>query len=76
MQDEKTSADETHESPVDETLESEGFSETEDALKGSDVQSGTGEAEASKDFDEQSDSKVTAGATEQNPETEEPEGTP
>ncbi len=79
---EKTAADETtHESPVEETLSAEGFSDTEDALKGADIQSGSGDAEATKAFDEQSDEKV-AGSTEPNPSVEsdtglgEPEGTP
>jgi hypothetical protein len=46
----------------------------EDALKDATVKSGTGNPE--KAYDEQSDEKVTSGATEQNPETDDPEGTP
>jgi hypothetical protein len=73
---EKLPADETtHESPVDDTLGAEGFSDTEDALKGADITSGTGDAEATKAFDEQSDDKV-AGSTEGNPNVEGPDGTP
>jgi hypothetical protein len=75
MSDEKTAADETHESPVEETLAAEGFSDTEDALKGADIKSGTGDAEATKAYDEQSDDKV-AGSTEGNPNVEGPDGTP
>lgn len=71
--DQKTHADETHESPVEETLKAEGFSDTEDALKDADIKSGTGDAEAEKAFDEQSDKKVTSGATERNPATGNPE---
>lgn len=74
--DHKTAADETHESPVEETLEAEGFSDTQDALKGADIKSGEGNAEAEKLYDEQSDKKVTAGATEHNPNVEGPDGTP
>ena len=73
--DQKTAADETPESPVDETLQAEGFSDSEDALKGADVKSGTGDAEATKAYDEQSDEKV-AGSTEGNPNVESPDGTP
>ncbi len=73
--DQKTAADETHDSPVEETLEAEGFSDTEDALKDADIKSGTGDAEASKMYDEQSDEKV-AGSTEDNPNVEGPDGTP
>jgi len=72
--DQKTAADETtHESPVGETLDAEGFSDTEDALKGADVKSGSGNAEAEKMYDEQSDKKV-AGSTEDNPNVEGPDG--
>lgn len=46
----------------------------EDALKDANVKSGTGDPE--KAYDEQSDEKVTSGATEKNPETDDPEGTP
>ncbi len=68
------SADEkSHESPVEETLEREGFSDTEDALKDSDVESGEGQPGA---YDEQSADKVTSAATEPNPKTDDPEGTP
>jgi len=73
MTDEKTAADETHESPVGDTLEAEGFSDTEDALKGADIKSGEDNAEAEKAYDEQSDEKVTGGATEQNPNADGPE---
>jgi len=69
MADEKTAADETPESPADETLGAE------DALKGADIKSGTGDAEATKAYDEQSDAKV-AGSTEGNPNVEGPDGTP
>lgn len=67
------SPEESHESPVDATLGSEGFRDTEDALKGADVKSGEGDSQA---FDEQSADKVTGGATEPNPESEDAEGTP
>jgi hypothetical protein len=68
------STEKTHESPVDETLEREGFSDTEDALKGADIKRGTGDTP--KEFDESSDDKVTSAATEPNPKTDDPEGTP
>jgi len=64
------SDNETHESPAGETLESEGFSDTEDALKGADVESGTGQDETNE---QQSDDKVTSGATEQNPNVDNPD---
>ena len=64
------SDEETHESPAGETLESEGFRDTEDALKGADVESGTGQDETNE---QQSDDKVTSGATEQNPNVDEPD---
>ena len=60
----------THDSSAGETLEGEGFSDTEDALKDSDVTSGTGQDEVNP---QQSDDKVTGGATEQNPNVDEPE---
>lgn len=66
------SDEETHESPVSETLESEGFSDTEDALKGADVESGTGQDEVN----EQQSGAATSGATEQNPNVDSPDGTP
>lgn len=69
MSDDKTAADETHESPASETLESEGFSDTEDALKGADVKSGIGQDEVN----EQQSGEATSGATEQNPNVEGPE---
>jgi len=64
------SDEETHESPAGETLENEGFSDTEDALKGADVESGIGQDETNE---QQSDDKATSGATEQNPNVDEPE---
>ena len=67
------SDEQSNESPVGETLEGEGFSDTEDALKGADIESGTGQGETNP---QQSDDKVTAGATEPNPKTDDPEGTP
>ena len=45
-------------------------SDTEDALKDSDITSGTGQDEVNP---QQSDDKVTGGATEQNPNVDEPE---
>ncbi len=72
MSDDKTAADETPESPVSETLEGEGFSDTEDALKGADIASGTGQGETN----EQQSGAATAGATEQNPNVDSPDGTP
>jgi len=64
------SNEETHESPAGETLEREGFSDTEDALKGAEVASGTGQDETNE---QQSDDKATSGATEQNPNVDEPD---
>ena len=63
------SDEETHESPAGETLEDEGFSDTEDALKGADVESGTGQGETN----EQQSGAATSGATEQNPEIDNPD---
>ena len=64
------SDEETHES---ETPGGEGFSDTEDALKGADVESGIGQDETNE---QQSADKVTDGATEQNPNVDSPDGTP
>lgn len=63
------SDEETHESPAGETLENEGFSDTEDALKGADVESGIGQDETN----EQQSGAATSGATEQNPNVDEPD---
>ena len=63
------SDEETHESPASETLEGEGFSDTEDALKGADVESGIGQDETN----EQQSGAATSGATEQNPNVDEPD---
>ena len=63
------SDEETHESPAGETLEGEGFSDTEDALKGADVESGIGQDETN----EQQSGAATSGATEQNPNVDNPE---
>jgi len=68
--DENPPAEEDHESPVEETLEGEGFSDTEDALKGADVTSGTGQAGVNE---QQSGDKVTGGATEPSSETDSPD---
>jgi hypothetical protein len=69
--DEKSPVEESHESPVGETLEGEGFSDTEDALKDAEIKSGHGEG-----GEDQSSEKVTSGATEPNPKTDDSEGTP
>jgi len=65
--------DEGHESPASETLSKEGFGDEEDALKGADITSGTGQGETNE---QQSDEKATTGATEQNPSVDSPDGTP
>lgn len=67
--DEKSTAEESHESPVSETLEGEGFSDSEDALKGADIKSGTGAGEVNE---QQSDEKVSRGATEPSSGTDSP----
>ena len=60
----------THDSPAGETLEGEGFSDTEDALKGAEVESGTGQDETNE---QQSNDKATSEATEQNPNVDGPD---